>query len=91
MIAVLLTPAAVASELAAEWQRWLDVHGKPPNVIVGHDDLPFDLVGAEHATVDDDGDGETTYHGVRVLTLDQFYDLHASDFGIDDEDDEEED
>lgn len=65
---------------ASEWARWCARFTAPPDVILCHDHLPFalrpDVVGVEIVGKHRE---DTLYHGVPVLTLDQFRMLHSAE------------
>jgi hypothetical protein len=88
MMTVLLTTTDDAAELEREYKRWTAAFKRKPDVIVAHQNMPFGLSDHEHAT----WNGTKTqvrFRGVRVLALDRFFDMHASDL-LEPRDDEDE-
>lgn len=81
MITVLLTSTDDAVELDREYKRWTSGFKRKPDVIVAHKDLPFALAEHEHAKWNDERT-QLTFRGVRVMALDDFFDMHADDLGL---------
>ncbi len=76
MISVLLSNADSGEDLAKAWDQWIERYGKPPAIILAHEDLPF----SNHQDVShDDEASTTTFRGVSVIDLDTFIDLHEDD------------
>lgn len=66
--------------IAEDMHKWRIVHGRPPMLIIAHADAPFAAADGTRLVKCNDEDGndtDTKFDGIRVLTLEEFYDLHA--------------
>lgn len=82
MISILLVKHDDYDGLVREWDAWIAHYGKPPALILAHDDLPYGLDGAPGIGSVIMSVGELmTFRGVTVVSLGEFRYLHGADLG----------
>lgn len=86
--AVMVTPAQTPDEMRRELQVWIERYGKPPGLIVAHEDAPFGLARAPECKRTGENEAGTEWSGIPVVDLGDLWDGNAGQlFNADDPED----